>query len=236
MGRTRRGEQARLAGVGLADQCRVRDRFQLEVKRALFAWLTLLGNAWRTLRTGGEVGIAQTTAATAGDHHHVTVAHQVGQDAIFRAHLGAWRNRDDQVTTSFAVLTGAFPVTATIRAQVPPTDELEERRHARAGDQVDAATAPPIAAIGTTEGYELLAPKRDDAVAAIPSFYPDSAFVDVDTHASRCRLRPGRLVSSELRVCKPPTRTGYPRHGSVLRRTMQSPRLCASTGRLRLLM
>src|SRR5258708_894803 len=116
-----------------------------------------------------------------------------------------------------------------------PSDELEQRRHPSAGNQVNAAPAPAVAAVRAAEGHELLASERYDAVAAIPSFYPDSAFVDVDTHASVCRLRPGQVASTELCVPKPPTPTGYPRTGTVLRRTMQSPRLCESTGVLRLL-
>src|SRR5260370_36111849 len=122
-----------------------------------------------------------------------------------------------------------------VRAQVSPADELEQCRHAGAGHQVDAATPPAVAAVGATEGHELLTSERHDAVAAVPSFYPDSAFVNVDTHASVCRLRPGQVASTELCIPEPPTPTGYPRTGTVLRRTMQSPRLCESTGVLRLL-
>src|SRR5258708_40365319 len=79
-----------------------------------------------------------------------------------------------------------------------PSDELEQRRPPSAGNQVNAAPAPAVAAVRAAEGHELLASERYDAVAAVPSFYPDSAFVDVDTHASLCRLRPGRHGSTEL--------------------------------------
>src|SRR3982074_2022339 len=113
--------------------------------------------------------------------------------------------------------------------------ELQQRRYPSTGNQADAAPAPAVAAVRAAEGHELLASERHDAVTAVPSFYPDAAFVDVNTHASVCRLRPGQHASTELCVPKAPTPTGYPRRGSVLRRTMQSPRLCESTGVLRLL-
>src|SRR3979490_897139 len=91
-----------------------------------------------------------------------------------------------------------------------PADELEQRRYPSSGNQVDAAPAPAVAAVPAPEGHELLASERHDAVTAVPSFYPDAAFVDVNTHASVCRLRPGQYASTELCVPKPPTRTGYP--------------------------
>ena len=51
------------------------------------------------------------------------------------------------------------------------------------GDEIHAATAATIAAIGSAERYELLATERNDSVSAIPSFYPDACFVDVNRHA-----------------------------------------------------
>src|SRR5947209_12205233 len=55
----RHRQEAGLAGVRLADQRRLSDRFQLEVEHALFAGLAFLGDTRSTLGTGREVGVAQ---------------------------------------------------------------------------------------------------------------------------------------------------------------------------------
>src|SRR5260370_9434170 len=128
------------------------------------------------------------------------------------------------------LLARTLAVTTAVRAQMPPSDELEERRYARAGHQIDAATPTAVSAIGATEGHELLAAERDDAVAAVPSFYPDAPFVDVNTHASLCRLRVVGGGLAELRLSNSQAPTAYPRQGSVLRPTRESPRFCVSTG------
>jgi signal transduction histidine kinase len=47
---------------------------------------------------------------------------------------------------------------------VPPSDELEERRYAGAGHQVDAATPTAVSTIWAAEGHEL----RDNGIGISP--------------------------------------------------------------------
>ena len=73
-------------------------------------------------------------------------------------------------------------MTPILGSEVPTAGELEQGRNARLGHQVDASAATTVAAVRPAEGNELLASEGHDAVAPIPSFYPDSGFVDVNRH------------------------------------------------------
>src|SRR5690606_2208598 len=62
--------------------------------------------------------------------------------------------------------------------EAAPAAEVRERIEAGVGDQPDAAAVPAVAAVGTAEGNELLAPETDAAVAARPCLDSDGRFVD----------------------------------------------------------
>src|SRR6266567_2071810 len=177
------GQQARLTGVRFSDKRSLGDRFQLEVERALFPRLAFLRDARRLLRTRGKVCVAQAPAASAGDHHTVANSQEVRSESIFRTHLSPRRHGEDEVLAGLAMLAGAFAMTAALGSKMATLAEIEQRRHTLFGDQVDAASAATITTVGSAEWHELLAAERHDAVAAIPSLYPDVCFVDVDRHA-----------------------------------------------------
>jgi hypothetical protein len=80
------------------------------------------------------------------------------------------------------VLSRAAAVTAILGSKVAAPREIEQGRDAMPGDQVDASAAAAVPTVGSAERHELFATERDDAIAAIPSLYPDMCFVDVNRH------------------------------------------------------
>ena len=160
----------------------MRDRLQFQIQAALLARLTLLSDARGLLRAGSKVRVAQATPPTAGYHHAIARAHQVRGQPVLGTDVRAGRDGDEQILACLAMLTRTSAGTAAVGSEVPPAGELEQRRNARPGHQVDAAAAPTVSTVGAAEGDKLLTSERHNPVATVPSFYPDACFVDVYRH------------------------------------------------------
>src|SRR5262249_7316001 len=227
LGRAGRREQARFPSIRLADQGRRRDCLQLQIERALLARLAFLRNARSALRAGGKVRVAQAAAPTPRDHDHVAGVDQIRGQPIVRADLRTGRDVDDQILTSLAVLARASPVATFFGMEVTLAGEVEQRRYASTSDEVDAAAASTIAAVGPAKRHEFLPTERDDTVAAVPSFYPDLRLVYVNAHVfsqrpSRGSTRPAH-VSPRLSAAL----TDYPQSLPQFPRTAYSQHCAA---------
>src|SRR5579871_3938156 len=119
-------QQARFAGVWLADQRRLRNGFQLELERTLFAWFATLRDSWGALRTGGKVRVAESATTTAGNHDAVARANEIGCHPVVGLDAGARRHQKDQVFAGFAMLAGASAMPATLGLEVPFPGEVQE--------------------------------------------------------------------------------------------------------------
>src|SRR6202011_1169457 len=131
----------------------------------------------RLARGGGEVLIALTAAPAFGDAHALVRRAQVGEQPrvparAFGVDRGARDERadghaDDELLagrTGFVVLAAAF---ARFRAELFLEAEVDQRAELGIRDQHDVAAAPAVAAGRPAFGHVLLAPPRDDAVAAV---------------------------------------------------------------------
>jgi hypothetical protein len=129
------------------------------------------------------VGVAKATTSSARHHDTIASADQISGEPVARANVRTKRHWQNQILTRSAVLPRTFAVPAAVRPEMPTPGELEQRRHALPGYQVHATSTAPVATVGPTERHVLFTPKRHDAISAVPSFYPDACFVDVDCHA-----------------------------------------------------
>ncbi len=117
--------------------------------------------------TGGQCGIAQTTAATGGGFEAGAGADQVGQQStVFVEDHGAVGNLDFQVRTGSAVSVVAHPLLAGWCGDMRPEMKVEQGVHLRVDNEDDAAAAAAVTAVGTAERLEFLAVNRGAAVAA----------------------------------------------------------------------
>jgi hypothetical protein len=73
------------------------------------------------------VRVTEAAAAAARDHDRITWPDEIGGEAVSRAHLGAGWNGYVQIIARLAVLAGTTSSATTLRAEVTPTVELEQR-------------------------------------------------------------------------------------------------------------
>ena len=132
--------------------------------------------------------VALAAAAAFGDAHAFVRRAQVGEQPrvparAFGIDRGARHERadgdaDDELLagrTGLVVLAAAF---ARFRAELFLEAKVDQRAELGIGDQHDVAAAPAVAARRTAFGHVLLAPPRDDAVAAVAGGHVDDRFVD----------------------------------------------------------
>ena len=142
-----------------------------------------------------------------------TLDHQVAQllaGGKIRHHR-AHRNGDVDViaavtraivaAAALAVLTPVGSGDAKVRERVHPLDRL----------QVDAAAESAVAAVGSSEGHELLAPETHAAAAAVAGLNLELGFVD-ELHGmgaaktkkgSRFALPPSRCLAAASAIARP---------------------------------
>ena len=89
-------------------------------------------------------------------------------------------DRDGHVDV-LASVTGAIVAAAALAILTPigaRNPKVRQRIHALDRFEVHAAAQPPVAAIGTAEGNEFLAPKADAAAPAVAGLHLQFGFVD----------------------------------------------------------
>ena len=163
------GQQAGLAGVGVAHQSDVGDRPQLEPQPELLAGRAVLREARRAAVRVREGGVAAPAHAAGGDQRALAHLDQVRQHlaAVGVARDGPDRHGDRDVRAAVARAVAALPLLAHAGLVHLPGHQPVER-----GDVVDrlephAAAVAAVAAVGATLGDVLQAHERHGAVAAL---------------------------------------------------------------------
>ncbi len=91
------------------------------------------------------------------------------------------------------------------RLELALVAEIEQRREPLVDDQHDAAAVAAVAAGGAALGDELLAPKRDRALAAVARAHADDDLID-EVHGRCPCLRPDRAGRVRRRPRREPAR------------------------------
>jgi hypothetical protein len=168
------GQQARLAGVGVADEADVGDRAQLEPQPALLAGRAVLGEARRAAVGVGEGGVAAAADAAGGDQRALAHLDEVGEHL---AGVGVgWR----RVPTGTGIVTslrpgprGCAPRPARSALVDLPGHQPVERGDVVDGLEPHAAAVAAVAAVGAALGDVLQAHERHGAVAALAALDGD---------------------------------------------------------------
>jgi hypothetical protein len=177
-GRRQCRQQARLADVRVANQANVGNRLQLQHNPARFARLALLSHRRRLVRRRDEVDVAESATAATGHHHLVVCLAQIGHQLAVRGDHRAERHQDPDVLAGLAVLLGAGPVAAAPGLKVAAVAELQQRAHAGAGLEVDAAASTAVTAVRAASRHELLAPEAAGAVPAVAGLRKNGGCID----------------------------------------------------------
>ena len=124
--------------------------------------------------------VAEPALAAVRNQQALAVCGEVADDLVGFdvVHDGADRHRDGDVLSALAVHLPAHAVLAALRAELLLVAEVDQRVEVLVGLQPDVAAVATVAAVGTAERNELLAPETDGAVAAIAGGYGDFGFVD----------------------------------------------------------
>ncbi len=113
--------------------------------------------------------VAEAALAALGDRARAWSHGEVG-DQLAGVGVGdhrADRHAQHDVVGALAVLVGAAPVFAALRAMDAREAVVDQRVDVAVGDRVDAAAAAAVAAVGAAARHVFLAPERRRAVAAV---------------------------------------------------------------------
>ena len=197
-----RRDQAGLAGAGEPHQADVGDHLELEADLQLVARLAEQREARRLALGARQRGVAEATAAAAGDHQLGAGADHVGQ------HLARPRVVDDravghgqhQVAAVAAVAVPAGALRAVLGLAARAVVVVEQRGDVRVDPEDHRAAGTAVPAVGAAERLELLPVHRGDAV-------PAAAGADVQrdaVHERRdCHGITFRWLRCELRASEP---------------------------------
>ena len=135
------------------------------------------------------------------------VTDQVRCQPVLAGDMGPGRHFENQILAGFAMLARTTSMPATFGFEVALSGEVEQCGDALCGLEVHTPAATAVAAIGPAVMHELLAPKGNDPVPAVPSLYPYARFVYVNGHYSRRPTRnpqpPEGAVSTTLHYVSP---------------------------------
>ena len=178
-GRRNRGQEGGFAGVGQANQPGISNQFQAQPKPAFFPWPALIGTARRAIGRGFVIRVAKAAIAAEGQHHAFAELIQVRDHgfAVFSENLRAHGQFQHHFVAGRACTIRPGTIAALARFEVLGVAEINQRIQAsdRFGDHIAALAA--IAAIRAAEFDEFLAPKGNDAIAAIAGLHPDFRFI-----------------------------------------------------------
>ena len=177
-------QQRGLAGVGQPDQADVGEQLQPQLDPVRFAAWSLLGEARRLARRGGEAIVAVPAAAAVSHHRPLPGLDQVDPAAVDRAAWVPGRYRDLPILPPRPVPVRPFPVSSPLRPEVLAAPQRPEVAPRRIADENDVSPVPSIAAVGPTARNMSLPPERDRPVAAAAALNPDFRLVVHRTESS----------------------------------------------------
>src|SRR6185312_7926234 len=127
-----------------------------------------------------EMNVAEAALAALRNQQFLAMRGQVADDliGIDVDDSRADRHPDRGVLTAAAIHVAAHAVLATLCLELALVAEVDQRVQAFVGDQPHAATLAAVAAVGTTERNELLAPETGAPIAAVAGLHFDVGFVD----------------------------------------------------------
>ena len=169
-----------LPAVGQAEQADVGEHPQFEAQVAFFAAFARRALPRRPIGARFEVDVAEAAASALGDQHLLAVVIEIGDDAL-RILVGdhcADRDMQGDVLAAGAVTVAGGAVLAALGEEFPCVAKLDQRIEVAVGDDIDAAAATAVAAVRSALGLVLLAPERNDAVAAVAGSYVNFGFID----------------------------------------------------------
>src|SRR5467141_804744 len=173
------GDQSRLAGIGVAHETDIGEKFQLEAKIPLFAGKSVFMFARGLVPGLGKVLIAASTASTVGDQYALARGGEIGYGrALVVEHQRADGNLQDHVRAGMAGAVGAFAVAAAIGLEFAVVPVAEQRVVVWIGFKIDAAAMTAIAAGGTAAGHVFFAPEGHAAIAAVARLHEYFGFIN----------------------------------------------------------
>src|SRR6266540_3081761 len=168
---------ARLAGVGEADQADVGEQPQLQPQAALLPGLAALVEV-RDAPAGRQGGVAAPAAPAPGGHEAGAGGGEIGeQAAILVADHGADRHGQEAVGAVGALAVVALAVGALAGALVRVEVVLDQGRHAGVGRQYHVPAVTAVATVRPTPGPVLLTVERGDPVAPATCGHLESGLV-----------------------------------------------------------
>ena len=150
--------QGALSRVGEAHQAHVCDELQLQIERALFAFLTGLVVAGRAVGGALEVGVPEATAATTGHADFLAVGEQLRQHLTGVAVLDhrAQGHLQPDVQSILAVAHAAFALASPVGGEITLAAIGVEGVQGPVGPEEHRPALATVAAIGPALGGELL--------------------------------------------------------------------------------
>ena len=187
-GRGHGGDQRGLAGRGVPDQTDVGDALELQHGVDGLTGLTEQGEAGGLAAGVGQRGVAEAALATLGEDEPGAGAHQVADDLTTHGDHGARRDLEHALlaATTVLVVTGGLPAVAGLL--VRGVVEVQQRVHVGVDLEDDVTAVATVAAVGPTEGLELLAVHGADPVRPVARGHVDGHTVDESGHGRRLSL------------------------------------------------
>src|SRR6266508_2410402 len=179
------GNERGLAGVGIADETDVGEKFQLQPQEPFFARFARLRFSWGAIRGRREVRVAESAASTLCDKHALSNDGQIGElfelTRLLRASRKdecADRNRDVAIDAVASRFVRALAAAAARSFEFRIEAEVNECVAVWIRYEVDRTAAAAVAAVRPAARDELLTSKAERAPTAITGFDVNVDFVD----------------------------------------------------------
>ncbi len=196
-GRGHRRDEARFAGRGKTDQRDVGDRLELEDDVPLVTRDAEQGEPGGLALLRGQRRVTEATLASGRGDEFRSFTHEVREDlTVLRLDDGAVGYGEDQRLAGLAAAPVAHPVAAVGGVAVGCVVVVEQRGGLAADAQDHVAAVAAVAAVGPTEGLELLTLDGHAAVTARTAGnvqdYPvnEAGHVDLLLKCFICRMGP----------------------------------------------
>ena len=158
-------DQRRLARVRQAHECGVGEQLQVQLEVPFVARHSHLGKPRHLPRRTDEARVAAPAVSAARNHDTRMRLREVGDEIAAVEHLRADGNAHVDRLAVGAVLARAAAVAAFARLDRMPPLQVREIAERWIGDEDDVTAFSTVAAVGPALGDELLAAKRQPAVA-----------------------------------------------------------------------
>ena len=173
-------KKGRFSGIGQADQADIGDELESQPQGTLDAFLAGIGMARRLVGRGFEMRVAEPAIATARQQEALAFRRQVADQrlVVFLEDLRANRHPENRILAPGAIAVAAHAMRSSLRLVVLLIAIVDQRVEAAHRRDPDIATLAAIAAIGTAELDELLAPEGNTSGAAVARADKDPGLVE----------------------------------------------------------